>query len=210
MLVGLRQGNEAVNFVTHVAEAARLVAIAVNRERFAAQSLLHEIGDDASVIELHARAVGIKDANDARVHFVITVVGHGYRFGETLGLVVNRARPDRVHIPPIGFLLRMLQGISVTLRRGRDEILRAVFMSDVEGVKGANGADLERGNPMNCVIDRAGGAGEVEHVIDVADVEWLANVLFYKFERGLIAEMIEIDAASGEEIIDDNHAAAFW
>jgi len=94
VFVRFREAKEAVDLVADVAEAASLVAGAVDGEVFAAQGLLHEVRDDASVVELQAWAVRIKDADDARIDFVITVVGHGDGFGEALGLVVDRARAD--------------------------------------------------------------------------------------------------------------------
>ena len=142
MLVRFRQAQEAVDFVADVAEAAGLAAVAVDGEVFAAQSLLHEVGDDAAVVELHARAVGVEDADDARIDLVIAVIGHGDGFGEALGFVVDRARADGIHVAPVGFFLRMLERIAVALGGGRDQILRAVFVGDVEGVKGSERADL--------------------------------------------------------------------
>ena len=62
--------------------------------------------------------------------------------------------------------------------------------------------------PWIGVIDGAGGAGEVEDEIDFADVEGLADVFFYKIESRIIAEMFEIRAAAGEQVVDDNHTPA--
>ena len=70
------QPHESVDLIADVAEASGLVAVAVNRQVFAQQSLLHEIGNHSSVIHLHARPIGIEDADNARVHFVIAVEGH--------------------------------------------------------------------------------------------------------------------------------------
>ena len=82
-------------------------------------------------------------------------------------------------------------------------------MGDVERMKRAERADLERGDAMSAVIDRAGGTGEVENVVDAADVEGLADVLFYKFESGFIAQVGEIGAASRKQVIDDHDLPAF-
>src|SRR5216683_2302498 len=135
MFRGFRETKEAVDLVADIAEATGLAAIAVDREVFTAQSLLHEVGDDASVVQLHARAVGVEDADDARIHFVITVIGHGDGLGEALGFVVDRTRSDGIHVAPVSFFLGMFQGIAVALRGGRDEIFRAVLVGDIEGVK---------------------------------------------------------------------------
>src|SRR5580658_9291838 len=62
---------------------------------------------------------------------------------------------------------------------------------------------------MDSVIHRAGGAGEVEDVVDLADIERFADVFFYKIETGIILEMGEVRAAAGEEVVDYNHTPAF-
>ena len=115
MFRGLRQANEAVDLVADIAETAGLAAVAVDGEVFAAQGLLHEIRDHAAVIQLQARAVGVEDADDAGIHFVIAVIGHGDGFGEALGFVVDRARPDGIHVAPVSFFLRMFERIAIAL-----------------------------------------------------------------------------------------------
>src|SRR5919198_1002505 len=117
MLLGVRQAHNAVDLIADVAEAARLRAVAIHGEIFASERLLHEVGDDAPVVDLHARAISVKDAYDARIQLLIAVVGHGRGLGKALGLVVNRAWADRVHIAPIAFSLGMLERVAVTLRR---------------------------------------------------------------------------------------------
>src|SRR5580700_11354648 len=109
MLVRFRKTDEAVHFIADVAEAAGLAAIAVNGEVFAADGLLHKVGDDAAIVQLHARTVGIEDANDASVYLVITVVGHGEGFAEAFGFVVDRAWADGVDVAPVSLFLGMLE-----------------------------------------------------------------------------------------------------
>ena len=84
-----------------VAEAAGLLAFAEHGERFAAQRLADERGDDAAVVEAHARAVGVEDADDVGIDLVVAVVGHGHGFGESLGFVVHAARADGVDVAPV-------------------------------------------------------------------------------------------------------------
>src|SRR5262245_24994752 len=86
------QAQDAVNLVADVAEAARLFAVAIDGKWVAAKRLLHEVRDHAAVVELQTRAVSIEDAQNARIHFVVTAVGHGRGFGKALGLVIDRAR----------------------------------------------------------------------------------------------------------------------
>jgi len=62
------------------------------------------IRDHSAVVQLQARAVGVEDADDAGIDFVIAVVGHGDGFGEAFGFVVDGARADGIDVAPVGFL----------------------------------------------------------------------------------------------------------
>ncbi len=41
------------------------------------------------------------------------VVGHGHRFHEALGFIVDAAHADRVDVAPVGFFLGVLQGVAI-------------------------------------------------------------------------------------------------
>ena len=99
---------------------------------------------------------------------VIAVVGHRHRFGETLRLVVNAARPDRVHVAPVIFLLRMHQRIAVALRGRGEEERRLLRLGQPERVVRAERADFQRRDRQLEVIDRAGRRREMEDVIDLS------------------------------------------
>lgn len=79
-------------------------------------------------------------------------------------------------------------------------------MRDIESVKGSERSHLQRSDAVHHVIDRAGGAGEVKDVIDVARVKRLAYVFFYKLETRFIAKMLKIGAPAGQQIVDHDHA----
>src|SRR6266496_4681801 len=113
MFGGARQPDEPVDFVTYVAKASGLAAVAIYGQIFSPQSLLHEVGDHAAVVQLHARAIGIENPRDPGIHLVITVIGHGRRLGKPLGFVIDRTWPDGVDMSPVSFLLGMLQRIAV-------------------------------------------------------------------------------------------------
>ena len=102
----------------HIAEAARLQAVAVDGEGLAAQRLHHEVGDDAAVVGLEARAVGVEDAHHVGVDAVVAVVGGDGGFGEALGLVVDGARADGIDVAPVGLDLGMDLGVAVALGGG--------------------------------------------------------------------------------------------
>ena len=183
----LCQPQQAVDLVTHIAEAARLAAVPVNGQIFATQRLFHEVGDDPAVIELHARSIGIKDACDTRVQFVIAVVGHGQGLREPFRLVVNRTRADGIHVTPIGFLLRMFQGIAIAFRGRSNQVLCLVHECRVQRMKGAQRADFQGGDSIHGVVHGTGGAGKVKHIIHLAAVKRLVDINLSEFEPGFVA-----------------------
>ena len=95
MLARTREKKNARDQIGHIAEASGLGAIAIDGEIFLEQRLDHQVGDDAPIGRLQARAVGVEDAHHVGVDAVVAVVGHDEGFGESLGLIVDRTRPDR-------------------------------------------------------------------------------------------------------------------
>ena len=109
-----------VDQIRDVGEAARLRAVAEDRDVLVAQRLRHERRNGPAVIQAHPRPVRVEDSDDLRVHAVVAVIGHRHRFGKALGFVVDAARADRVHVAPVGLLLRMLERIAVHLGGRRE------------------------------------------------------------------------------------------
>ena len=88
LVAGVHEAHQAVDQIVDVAERPRLAAVAVDRDRLARQRLDDEVGDDAAVVGVHARAVGVEDARDLDVDAVLAVVVEEQRFGAALALVV--------------------------------------------------------------------------------------------------------------------------
>ena len=158
---------DPLDLVRHVAEAARLRAVAVERDRLVAQRLHDEVRHDAPVARTHARAVRVEDAHDARVDAVEAVIRHRQRLGEALGLVVHAARADGVHVAPVRLGLRVHERIAVHLARGREEEARALLLRQAERVVRAERAHLERRDRQLEIVDRARRTREVEHAVEL-------------------------------------------
>ena len=105
-VVRAQQAPDALHEIVDVAERAGLRPIAEQGHVLAADRLPEEVRNGPAVVDLHARAEGVEDAHDADVDAVVAVVGHRHRLGEALGLVVDAADADRVHVAPVGLGLR--------------------------------------------------------------------------------------------------------
>ena len=165
VLVRQHQLDDAVDQIGDVAEAARLRAVAEHRHVLVAQRLRHERRHGAPVVEAHPRSVGVEDADDLRVEPVIAVIGHRHRLGEALGLVVDAARADRVHVAPVGLLLRMLERVAVDFGGRREDERRPFGLGEAERLVRAERPDLQRRNRQLEVVDRAGRARPVQDEI---------------------------------------------
>ena len=64
------------------------------------------------------------------------VICHGYRFGETLGLIINTPGTDRIDITPIGFGLGMNFRISIDFGGTGQEITSIFSQGETQGVVG--------------------------------------------------------------------------
>src|SRR5207248_8069138 len=76
---GVVQGKKPGDFVVHVAEGARLCAVAVDRQRLAFDRLDKEVRNDTTVGGTETRTVSVEDAHDARSRPEVPVIRHRQR-----------------------------------------------------------------------------------------------------------------------------------
>ena len=115
--------HQAVDQVVDVAEGARLAAVAVDGDRLVRERLHDEVGDDAAVVRVHARAVGVEDARDLDRQLVLAVIVEEQGLGAALAFVVAGADADRIDVAPIVLGLRMDRGVAVDLAgRGLEDL----------------------------------------------------------------------------------------
>jgi hypothetical protein len=209
VLTALGERDQALDQVGDVAEAARLAAAAVHGDRLVGDRLAQERRHGAAVEGAHARAVRVEDAHDRGVDALLAVVRHRHRLGVALGLVVDAARADRVDVAPVLLGLRVDLRVAVDLARRGEQEPRPLELGQAERVVGAVAADLQRLQRQADVVDRAGGAGQVEDVVDVArDVEVLDHVVVDEVELRH-ADVLDVEQGAGLEVVhaDDTVAA---
>ena len=191
-----------------VAEAARLLPLPKIVTSSPRSAWLMNAGHRAAVVQAHARAVGVEDPDDLRVHAVVAVIGHGHRLGEALGFVVDAARADRVDVAPVGLFLRMLQRVAVDLRRRRDDEARVLRLGEAERLVRAQRADLQRRDRQLEVVDRAGRARPVQHQVDRAvDVDVVRDVVLHEHEVAP-GEVRDVVDAAGQQVVDADDGPA--
>src|SRR5262249_5543860 len=91
-------GDDALCRIIDKSEVARLLAIAMNQERLAAQSAQHELRDDFATIAfvLRPRAEGIEWANDRHGIAIGAPESVGIAFASELRRAIHGHRPSRM------------------------------------------------------------------------------------------------------------------
>ncbi|OAI21969.1 hypothetical protein A1351_20775 [Methylosinus sp. R-45379] len=80
-----------------------------------------KVGNNASILDMHARTIGIKDTYDFDLQSVLPMVVEKQCFSATLAFVIAGTKAQRVDIAPVGFWLRVNNWIAIYLRCGRLE-----------------------------------------------------------------------------------------
>src|SRR4051812_26124045 len=166
VLAAHREQIDPADQVVHVTEAPRLGPFAEDGDRRVLLGLADEGRDRPAVVWAHPRPVGVEDADDRSVDPLLVVVGHRQRLGVALGLVVDPARPDGVHVPPVALRLRVHLRVAVHLARRRDQEARTLELREAERVVRAIRADLQRVQRHPQVVLRRRQRGEVVDEVD--------------------------------------------
>ena len=160
------QPVDALNQVAHVAEAARLRTVSVQGQRFPPERLTHEIGQDPSVTEAHARPVGVEDSGYPHAHAVGAMVGHRHRLPITLCLIVDAPHPHRIDVSPIALRLRVDQGVAIDFRSRSNQERGSLGLRQSQRIIGAEPPGLQRRDRVLQVVFGAGRTRKVQDVVD--------------------------------------------
>ena len=136
------------------------------------------------------------------------VVRHDDGLGVALRLVVDAARPDRVHMAPVRLRLRVHLRIAVHLTRRREHETRALPLREADRVVGPVRPGLQRVQRHPQVVDRARERGQV-----IDDVDWLVHgdrldhVVVQERER-VVAEVVDVRERRDDEVVDAHDPVA--
>lgn len=204
---GVHEANENLNEVIDVAEGSGLVALAVDGDRLILQGLDDEIGDNPTIVWVHARAVGVEDPGDFYAQAMLPVVVEKKRLGAALPFIVTGTDACRIDIAPIAFRLRVDLRVAVDLTgRGLEDLGLDPF-GEAEHVDGAVDRGLGGLHRIMLVVNRRGRAGEIIDFIDL-DIERKGDVVADQLKSGIAQEMADIRLGAGEKIVDAQYLMA--
>ena len=135
---------------------------------------------------MHARPVGVEDADDFGGEIVLAHVVENERLRATLTLIVAGAQADRIDVAPIVFALRMHCRIAIDLgRRGLQELdLQA--LGEPQHIDRADHARLGGLDGIELIMNWRGWAGQVINLINFY-IERKSYVVTLKV-KGLVVE----------------------
>ena len=133
----VHQAHEARAEIVNVAEGPGLDAVAVKGDGLVAQGLDDEVGDDAAIIRVHARAIGIQDAGDLDAQVVLTAVVEEQGLGAAFAFVGSGAGADGVDVAPVVLRLGMDGRITTDLAGGGLQDLGPHPLGQAEHVDGS-------------------------------------------------------------------------
>ena len=108
-----QQAKDAINFVTIVAETARLLPCAIHGDWFVVQGLGDEIGNGAPIFRTHPWPIHIEYPQYARLQVEVAMICHRESLCIPLRFIVHAPLPDGIDVAPVFLLLRRFQCIPV-------------------------------------------------------------------------------------------------
>jgi uncharacterized protein (DUF736 family) len=129
-------------------------------------------------------------------------------FGAALAFIIARTRADRVDVAPIGFRLRMDEGVAINFRRRclHDPDFQA--FGEAKHVDGAEHAGLRRLDGIELIMDRRGGTGEIINFVDFNEKR-KGDVVTQKLEALMIDESVDVAPSARKKIIDAEDFVTF-
>ena len=211
--IRVHEADEAFDRIPHIAEAARLLAAAIDADGGVVESGLDEIGEHHSVAAGLPGAHGIEQASHDDREFFLLPVGKGKKFIERFGGRVAPAAfrcgtKDEVGV----FVERNVGVLAVDLGRGRrqneflffagsfEDHLRAVYI----GLDGLDRAfddefDTDGGGQMDDDIGIVNEFGEQLAILEVVEV------ILHAVGR---LEMADVFDAAGRKVVQQNDVFA--
>src|SRR5688500_987073 len=206
--VSVHELDQAPDEVVDVTERTSLFAFTVERQRFAAQSLYDEVGNDAAIVLQHSWSISVEDACDTDVDLVLAVIVSHQRFGNAFTFVVARTHAYRVDVAPVVLRLRVDQRIAVNFRRRRLKDARAHAFGEAEHVDGAHDVGLYCFDRVVLIMDRGRRAREVIDLVHL-EKDRQRDVVPDQFEVWIVEEMQDVLAPAGEKVIEAQHFLPF-
>src|SRR6266849_1159441 len=211
--IGVHEANETFDGVAHIAEAAGLLAAAVDADDSVVEGGLDEIGENHSVAAGLARTDGVEQANDNDGEPFFLPIGERKKFVKGLGGGVAPAAFGGRAEDEIGIFMEGNVGVlAIDFGGGSGENDLLFFAGGFEDQLGAIYVGLDGlDGTFDDELDADGG-GEMDDDIGIVDEFGKQLAIFDVVEVILHAvgrlKMANVFDAAGGEIVEQNDAVA--
>ena len=206
-LVTPHQPDQALHEIIHKAEAAGLQAISIEAEGLPAQGLNDEIAHHPSVVEEHARSVGVEDAGHPDLDAVHALIVEAQCFGDPFAFVVAGADADRIDRADIALGLGMDLGIPVDFAGAGQQQRCTDATGQAQHVEGAQKAGFGRVNRIVLVMHRRGRAGQVPDAIHL-QADRFGHIVADEFKGRMVPPGAQVLFSSCECVVEADHVFA--
>ena len=186
-----------------------MISIPINRNVFSLQGLNNKITDDASVIDGHARSVGIEDADDFGVDGILPAVIHHQAFSGSLAFIVTTSDTNGVDASPIRFFLRVHVRIAIHFRRGCLKDFRFGSFGNSQNVDCAHDIGLNGFDGIELIMHRRGRAGQVVDFVHF-QIDGIDDVVTNQLKVRMAEKMGDIFFAAGKKIVQTEDIVSFF
>mmetsp|Transcript_14859 Transcript_14859/g.34940 ORF Transcript_14859/g.34940 Transcript_14859/m.34940 type:complete len:359 (-) Transcript_14859:274-1350(-) len=204
VIAAFHESHEAGDEVIDVLEAPRRAPVPVDRDVVPLEGLNDEVRDDAAVGGVHARAKRVEDTRHPHVHPVLLLISVHHGLSHALPLVVARARPNGVHVTPVGLGLGVDLGVAVDLGGGGEEDAGAHALREPQHVQRPLHAGLDRLHGVVLVVRRRGRAREMVDPVHLHQKR-LCDVMDVELEIWVSEPVLYISPRSSEKVVNHDH-----
>ena len=198
---GVHQSHNDLYQVIHIAERARLAAIAVEGNRFVLQGLHNKIRDHTAIVWMHVRPVCVEDTGYLDAEPMLAMVVEEQRLCATLALVVTRSRSPGIDAAPIGLRLGVDLRITIDLTGGCLEDLGLDAFGQAQHVDGAMDTGLRGLYRVKLVMNGRCRPGQVVDLVHL-HVEGIGDIMTHELEMMVVEQRHYIVPCSSEKVVD--------
>ncbi len=136
---------------------------------------------------------------------MVPMIRHRNRLSIPFRFIIHTPRPDRIHVAPIGFRLRVHLRVPVNLGSGCQQEPCPLLLSQSQQIIGTQCPHFQCLDRQVKVIDRWCRGCKVEYVVDlVPEIDWFCDVMPQVCESIRI-DVLDIPCISSYQIVNTNN-----
>ena len=204
----IHHADHALYQVIDVAEGTGLRPVTEDGDVTVFQGLDDKVADNAAVVRLHPRSVGVEDPHHPDVDLILPVIIEEEGLGAALAFVIAGSYADGVDVAPVVFLLGVNRWVAIYFAGGGLEYPCLYPFCQPQHVDGAHDTGLDGLYRVVLIVDRRSGAGQVVYLINFEE-NGLHQIMTDEFEIGPPEEVAHVLFSPGEEIVQAQDVVAF-